>query len=168
MVRVLCFAFLALSSFGCASVKELAKGAAGLSTKALEEGRQEAIKKVVACPFNKCYKQVREDLLAEGSYIYAGDEKAGMIAIYLSSEDTTPVGVFFVKLSEEETEIEVSSPNTHVREFIAARVSAVFKEKEELVLESQEVQDESPAVEQAGAALEEEALVEEGETVADQ
>lgn len=172
MFHVLCFAFLVFSFFGCAPIKELAKGIAGLSTKALEEGRMEAIEEVVACPYDKCYKQVREDLLGKGSYIYAEDEAKGMIAIYLSGEDTTPVGVFFVKVNEEETRIEVSSPNTHAREFIAARVSSVFKEKqeEELALEAGEVQ-EAPEEALAGEpepVKEEEVPVMEGETVEDQ
>jgi len=118
---------------GCASVKEIGKGIAGVSTKVLEEKRESALKKSVALSYNDSYQKVK-DILSKGvvneerieipgstPVIYADDRDKKMIAIYLTSFDTTPVGIFFTE-KEAETLIEVSSPSTYAKEEIAKRI----------------------------------------------
>jgi hypothetical protein len=118
---------------GCASFKEIGKGIAGISTKVLEENRESALKKSFALSYNDSYQKVK-DILSKGALdekkleipgstpvIYADDRDKKMIAIYLSSLDTTPVGIFFTE-KEAETLVEVSSPSTYAKEEIAKRI----------------------------------------------
>lgn len=109
---------------GCATLKEAGKGFAGVSTQVLEEKRKDVLKKSFALDYNGCYAKVKEILNQKGkeSYIYAEDPKKKMIAIYLSSTDTTPVGIFFTEEAGASTLIEISSPSIYAKEEIANRV----------------------------------------------
>lgn len=119
------FYFLAAGLSGCATIKEVGKGVAGVSTQVLEDKRKDALKKSFAFNYNDCYDRVKEILKGTdngeglGPYIYSADAKKKMIAIYLSPEDTTPVGIFFTEESKGSTLIEVSSPSTYAKEEIA-------------------------------------------------
>jgi hypothetical protein len=123
-VIVLLFVFCVLNSLGCAKIKEGIKGFAGVSTDMLEKGREQAIKKTFSYDFNACHKKGKEALLAMGAYIYA--ENKEMIAVYVSSEDTTPVGVFFKMVNLSNTRVEVSSPSIYAKEFIANKLFSVL------------------------------------------
>ncbi|MFA4842250.1 MAG: hypothetical protein WC658_00210 [Candidatus Omnitrophota bacterium] len=112
---------------GCATVTEGAKGIAGLSTKALEEGRQDAVKNIYNYNQSECLGQIKQLLQNTGSYIYARSKN--MLAIYISEEDTTPVGIFFKDLGGNRTEIEVSSSSTYGKELISARIYGLFNPK---------------------------------------
>lgn len=107
---------------GCAAIKETANGIAGLSTKALEEGRKNAVTKQFNYDLNNCYSKVKEALTIIGSYIYAQDPKKHSLAVYVSSEDTTEVGIFLKEIDAANTEIEISSPSAYAKEFIAKRL----------------------------------------------
>jgi len=104
---------------GCVSFKEAWKGFNGVSTKILEEQRPNAIKKTFAYNYNTCYNKVRAILVKSDAYIYAKDPKSDLIAVYVSEEDTTPVGVFFKEIGPESTQVEVSSPSTYAKEHMA-------------------------------------------------
>ena len=84
---------------GCATVKEAGKGFIGVSTQVLEEKRKDALKKSFAVDYNRCYLKVKDILSQKDkeSYIYAQGYKEKLIAVYLSSADTTPVGIFFTE-----------------------------------------------------------------------
>ena len=109
---------------GCATVKEMGKGFAGVSTQVLEQKRNEALKKSFALGYNDCYAKVKDilNLKYKESYIYAEDLKKKMIAIYLSSTDTTCVGIFFTEEVGGSTLIEISSPSIYAKEEIAKRI----------------------------------------------
>ncbi len=109
---------------GCATVKEMGKGFAGVSTQVLEQKRNEALKKSFALGYNDCYAKVKDilNLKDKESYIYAEDLKKKMIAIYLSSTDTTCVGIFFTEEVGGSTLIEISSPSIYAKEEIAKRI----------------------------------------------
>jgi len=107
---------------GCATIKEDTKKILGVSTKALEEGRKEAIKKQFNYDYNTCYNKVKAILKENGSYIYAQGIKKHMLAVYVSEQDTTPVGVFFKEIDAANTQIEVSSPSTYAKELISTKV----------------------------------------------
>lgn len=126
---------------GCATVKEAAKGFAGISTRVLEEKRKEALKKSFALDYDSCYAKVK-DILKEGGkenegspYVYAEDTKKKMLGIYLSEADTTPVGIFFSEEQKGFTVIEISSPSIYAKEYIAEKVfggiDTLLKPKEE-------------------------------------
>ncbi len=128
---VICiFAFCILNFIGCAVVKEAAKCTWGVSVKDLKDNRKDAIKQTFSYSYDECYKKVLEGLPARGSYVYARSLKDNLIAIYISEEDTTPVGVFFKAIDEKTTQIEVSSSSTYGKEFIANRVKDILNPKE--------------------------------------
>ena len=109
---------------GCSTIKEIGKGFAGVSTQVLEDKRKDALKKSFTLGYNDCYTKVK-GILARGvaaPYIYSEDSKKKMIAIYLSQEDTTPVGIFFTEEIGGNTLIEISSPSTYAKEEIANRI----------------------------------------------
>jgi len=116
---------------GCASLKEAAKGFAGVSTKVLEEGRKDAIMETVSLDYATCYAKALETVKSHGAYVYSGDIKNHMIAFYVSDEDTTPVGVFFEERDARNTQWEVSSPSNHAKELFAKHLSSAFNPKEE-------------------------------------
>jgi len=47
-----------------------------------------------------------------------------LIAIYVSSEDTTCVGIFFTEIDANNTQVEVSSPSTSAKGDIATQLFA--------------------------------------------
>ena len=121
---------LSVVLLGCTTVKEVAKGFAGVSTQVLEEKRKDALKKYFSIDYDSCYAKVK-DILKEkvkengnenGPYIYGEDLQKKMIAIYLSETDTTPVGIFFTEERKGQILIEVSSPSIYAKEFIAKRI----------------------------------------------
>ena len=113
---------------GCSVVKEGVKGIAGISTKILDDTRSEAVSKTFNCECNLCYEQVKEILGRIGVYVYAQDPKKHMIAVYVSREDTTPVGIFLSEIDKNNTKIEVSSPSTFAKELVSKKVF-LFLEK---------------------------------------
>ncbi|MFH1457944.1 MAG: hypothetical protein ABIG31_02110 [Candidatus Omnitrophota bacterium] len=111
---------------GCASLKELAKGAAGVSTKVLEEGRKDAIIETCNLDYAACFTKTLEALKKQGGYVYSGDSKKHMIAFYVSDQDTTPVGIFFKEIDSRNTQWEVSSPSTYAKELFAENLSDIL------------------------------------------
>ncbi len=116
--------WLTLIFSGCAAVKETGKGFLGVSTQILEEKRPQAMKKSFILDFDYVYSKVKEILTQTNNpvYIYAQDPQAKMLAVYLSANDTTPVGIFFTVQPQNETLVEVSSPSVYAQEELAARI----------------------------------------------
>lgn len=109
-----------MNFWGCASVKEAAKGAIGISTKDIEDARRSAIKKEFKRGYDECYADSLTVLKDIGAYVYAKNKR--MIAIYVSEEDTTAAGIFFTGVDDHNTEVEVSSGSSHAKEFIAEKL----------------------------------------------
>lgn len=118
------FYILSTVLLGCATIKEMGKGFAGISTKVLEDKRKDALKKSFTLDYNSCYSKVKDILNKKGkeSPIYAQDSRKKMIALYLSQTDTTPIGIFFTEETKNKTLIEVSSPSIYAKEFIAKNI----------------------------------------------
>lgn len=114
---------------GCASLRETWHSFAGTSTKELEEGRNDAIKKEFDCDYVSCRQKVEAILADIKAYVYAKDETKKMIAIYVSRKDTTVVGVFFKDLDSAKTKVEVSSPSTYAKELIAGKIFSALEEQ---------------------------------------
>jgi hypothetical protein len=104
---------------GCAGTKEVCKGFLGVSTKVLEDGRKDALKKEIGYDLITCHNRIRSILKEGGAYIYADDLSKDMLALYVSEEDTTPVGVFLTEQSKTVTLVEVTSPSTYGKEKIS-------------------------------------------------
>lgn len=114
---------LLVNLLGCATLRETAKGIAGVSTKVLEDNRKYAITKIFNYDYFTCYTKTWDILKQIGAHIYAQNIKKHMIAIYVSKEDTTPVGIFFKEIDVSHTQVEVSSPSTYAKELIAGKIS---------------------------------------------
>lgn len=114
--------WLLINLFGCTTIKEVTKGIVGVSTKAAEDSRKDALKKTFNYDYNTCYKRVKEILIEKEAYIYMQDLRKHMLAVYVTKEDTTPVGIFFKEIDTQNTQIEVSSPSTFAKEFIGERL----------------------------------------------
>jgi hypothetical protein len=128
-------AAVVFSAAGCATVKEGAKGFAGLSTRTLEESRPKALAQVFPQPPEQVLKNTREHLQLMGCYIYARNDAQGLTAVYLGGDDTTPVGVFVTAAEQGGSKVEVSSPSTYAREFLSGRLFALLSGKPDPELE---------------------------------
>lgn len=106
---------------GCAGIREGTRGFLGISTKALEERRAEAISRVFPMDTGTCTEAVREALSDTGAYIYTEDSAKGLIAAYVSRTDTTPVGIF-ISGHNGQSRIEISSRSTYAKELIAEKL----------------------------------------------
>ncbi|MFA5401896.1 MAG: hypothetical protein WC937_03250 [Candidatus Omnitrophota bacterium] len=113
------FVFLAVLVSGCVGPKEACKGFLGVSTKVLEDGRPHALKKEFSCDLITCHNKVRAILKKNKSYIYADNLEKNMLALYISEEDTTPVGIFLTETGKDMTLVEITSPSTYGKELIA-------------------------------------------------
>jgi hypothetical protein len=127
LLTFLPFYFLLFTLLGCASIKETAKGIAGVSTKALEDNRGSAIIKSFNYDYFTCYTKALGILEQIGAYIYEKDIKKHMIAIYVSGTDTTSVGIFFKETDAKNIQVEVSSLSTYAKELIASKLFSALE-----------------------------------------
>jgi len=112
--------------WGCATIKETGKGLLGISTRSLEKARVDAIIKTFHYDYFTCYTKTLDILKGMDAYIYMQNIKKHMTAIYISEEDTTPVGLFFKEIDATNTQVEISSPSTYAKEFLAKNVFSVL------------------------------------------
>ena len=123
---------------GCARVtettKEVAKVIWGSSTKALEEVRPEALKKVYQCPWGECFEKVLSIAEKEKMKVFIADRKNERIVLMgiPKSIETTEVGVFFTSLESDKTTVEITSLSPEAKEsaanIIFLHLSRDFKE----------------------------------------
>jgi len=133
---VLALAVILIS--GCANIKEAARGIAGISTKQIEEARAKASSKVFDYDYKTTYDLTKEILGRIKACIYTEDPKKNLIAIFVSETNTTPVGIFFTKIGDNKTQVEVSSPSTYAKELIAG---TLFKSLEKGGLDDEKLSD---------------------------
>jgi hypothetical protein len=119
---VLLLIFCVLNLTACSTIKETARGVMGISTKEVEASRGDAIKKQFNYGYQDCQAKVLKVLAHIGAYVYARDETKNLIAVYVSSVDTTVAGVFLKEVDANNTLIEVASPSTYAKEFIAEKL----------------------------------------------
>lgn len=118
-----------LQMLGCARIKETTKCFFGISTRSLEKARKDAVSKMFDYDYFTAYTKALDALGGMKAYIYAKNIKKHMIAIYVSEEDTTPVGIFFKEAGKDITQIEVSSPSSYARDAISAKLFAALAPK---------------------------------------
>ncbi len=126
LLFVICNLLLVSLVAGCTTLKEGAKGFLGISTKALEDNRKSALTKTFNYDYFTCYTSTLDILKRLEAYLYVQDINKHMIAIYVSRQDTTPVGLFFKEVDKNNTQLEVSSPSTYAKEFISGKVFGVL------------------------------------------
>ncbi len=119
IMRKFCVVILGVLISGCATIKDVPFGVAGLSTRVLEEKRGSAITKNFACDYNTGYAKIKDILFRMGCYIYSENKQKRMIAFYISEADTTPVGIFLVE-NGQALDVQVSSASTYGKEHISS------------------------------------------------
>jgi len=125
VVALLGYCVIALA--GCVCLKERIKEFLAISTGDIEDSRDRAIVRIVDYDYDSCYRKVEERLIEIGSYIYA--KRKDLIAVYISQKDTTPAGIFFKEINGQKTQLEIASPATDTREYLADKIFSVFLEK---------------------------------------
>ncbi|MDD5348044.1 MAG: hypothetical protein PHT59_05465 [Candidatus Omnitrophica bacterium] len=120
---------LFVAAAGCASVREGWRGFRGVSTKALVDAKSSSVAKKFNLDYAQCVEKTKGILGGIGAYIYEDDPGSGLIAIYVSQTDTTPVGMFFEKLDEKNTQIRFTSQSDYARDYIAGKVESGLQPK---------------------------------------
>jgi isocitrate dehydrogenase kinase/phosphatase len=110
---------------GCATTDDWLKGLLGTSTASVENARKNAVSKVFDYDYRTCYDKMKK-LLEEMPQVSIYARKRGLIAIYYNSINTTPVGVFLKKADENRTRVEIASPSSSARDWVAKNL---FSEK---------------------------------------
>ncbi|MBM3243280.1 MAG: hypothetical protein FJZ12_00350 [Candidatus Omnitrophica bacterium] len=121
-MRFLKFALFILvlySLSGCSGMKEITRGFCGTSTKVLEDTRKDAVVRDFNADFETIRINIKSALKENKSYIYRENTSVNLIAVYISEQDTTPVGIFLTALDIDNTRVEISSPSTYGKEVIA-------------------------------------------------
>jgi hypothetical protein len=106
----------------CAGLKEGLRGFAGVSTKDLEARLPSAAAKDFDLSYSQAYSATMDILKEMKAYIYAIDNSKNLVAIYVSEQDTTPVGIFFKQIYKTKTQVLVSSPSTYAKELISGKI----------------------------------------------
>lgn len=123
---IVLLAFSVLTLSGCAMIKDIPKGIVGVSTRELDRRRPDAIKRTYDCKYEDAFDMVLKALEEKGCYVYEKNLTKHLIAIYVSEQDTTPVGIYF-NSSGHATEVEVSSPSTSAKELISEKIFSSFE-----------------------------------------
>ncbi len=111
---------------GCASVGEKMRGVLGTSIREIEASRGKSVKMVVPGDRDAVYTAVLAELKKAGRYIYRRERNEGVIAFYMSAENTTVAGVFLRGLEGGKTEIEIASPSSYARNTVREGLSVLF------------------------------------------
>ena len=121
--RLLLVLMVLLFCCGCSvGFKEGLRGFAGVSTKVLEDNLQSAASKEFDLSYSETYSAALDILKEIKAYIYEVDNSKDLIAIYVSEQDTTPVGIFFKQVHKSRTRVLVSSPSTNAKELISGKI----------------------------------------------
>lgn len=128
---VFLIAFLCIATSAAASPADFFKGFLAVSTSELEELKKDAMVKVFPYDFDTCYEKTLSIIRKmPDTTIYA--QRRDLIAVYCTSLNSTPVGVFFEKVDQSNTKVLLSSPSSRAKDWVAANV---FSEKVQKPLE---------------------------------
>ena len=126
LAAALCVLMLA----GCATLKEGAKGFLGISTKVLDQHRSSAVIGEFDFDQQAAYAKILEALGSMSCKVYHR-QAPSMVALYVSGQDTTCVGIYSTPVSATRTRLEVSSASTYAKEYIAKRLFARLEGRED-------------------------------------
>ncbi|MFH0941148.1 MAG: hypothetical protein V1840_04770 [Candidatus Omnitrophota bacterium] len=114
---------------GCAHLSETAKKVWGSSITHLEAARASGHKEVFAYSPEACFKIAEEALLKRGALVYLKDKDKRYLAAmnFKGYVDTTEAGVFFTKLSDGKTLVEVASMSPRLAREAAGYVFSGMK-----------------------------------------
>ncbi len=123
--KVIISSLILVFASGCgAGLKENLRGVAGVSTKILEDNLAGATAKEFNQDYPAVYSRTLKILKDIKAYIYSEDKTKNLVAIYVSEEDTTPVGIFFRAMKKGKTQVLISSPSHFAQELIAGKIFA--------------------------------------------
>ena len=127
---------------GCDTMKEGCRGFLGVSTKILEEERGNAVAKEFKFDYVGTYAKTKKALHSMRSYVYREVASEKLIAVYISNEDTTPVGIFLTPVDAGTTRVEVVSPSTFGKEYISKKLFLRLEGKKEFISDQDEEKNE--------------------------
>jgi hypothetical protein len=127
------FSFFCVAVFfisGCASFKEKCKEVWGSSVAHLERARKDGRSSNFDLSADRCFEKTVKILEASGASVYlkSNDRKYLAAMNFKGYVNTTQVGVFFTKLSENSTQVEVASMIPRLTEEVAGLVFSGLKE----------------------------------------
>lgn len=122
---IILVSYCVIGLLGCACLKETTRGLLAISTKEIENARNEAIVKIVDYDYLSCYKIVENKLAEIGSHVYA--KRDDLIAVYISPTDTTPAGIFFKEINKRKTQLEIVSPAADTKEYLAEKIFSALE-----------------------------------------
>ena len=119
---------LALSVFlfgvfaGCATVQETGKKIWGSSITHLEEARPDGKSEKINLTLQECFDRTEKILNNRSAVIYPKDKnKRYLVAMNFKGHvDTTQVGIFFTKIEDQLTQVEVASMSPSLVDEVAA------------------------------------------------
>lgn len=113
------FAFLLCS--GCASLNETGKKIWGSSIAHLEKARSTAKSSTFALPLDQCFLKAEKILEGRGALVYLKDRDKKYLAAmnFKGYVDTTEVGIFFTKIKDSLTQVEVTSLSPRLADEVA-------------------------------------------------
>jgi len=125
MIAVACAGIVS----GCVAggMREAWRGFKGDSTKILLDTRPDAVTREFSCAHNDCGKKIEDSLKDMNAYVYAREGE--LTAVYVSVNDTTPVGIFVSDTGAEKTKIEVSSPSSFARDALSQKLFSSLDSK---------------------------------------
>ncbi len=112
---------------GCGCLRHGIRGFLGISTKEIENARDKAIVKIVDYDYNSCYKMVEEELSEIDAYVYT--RRKDLIAVYISSTDTTTAGIFFKEIDKQKTQVEIACPASSKKEYLAEKIFTALEKR---------------------------------------
>lgn len=110
---------------GCASIGERMHGVMGTSIREIEASRVKSVKLVVPGDYDAAYAVVLAELKKEGRCVYRRERNEGLIAFYMSPENTTVAGVFLTELEGGRTGVEIASPSSYARNILKESLSVL-------------------------------------------
>ena len=119
--------FFLFSIAGCARLAEVPKVMWGSSTHALEEAREEALRKTYQTNFGECFEAVLTIARESGHTIFIQDRRKRRIVLMgaKGNVDTTEVGIFFEESPGPQTTVDITSLSTTAKEKVAG---VIFEE----------------------------------------
>lgn len=96
---------------GCANFSANPKGLLGINTSDLVKAKSAGVEQSFDLSYNEAFDKVTSILIANKLNIYQSDRRKGLIVVmnFPKQTDTTRVGIFFDKETDERTTITLSS-----------------------------------------------------------
>lgn len=106
---------------GCATPKNILSAVIGNSTQEIDEWRPEAEVKIFDYDYKTCYAKA-EEILKKMPKVVIYAKRPDLIAVFYLTPDTTPVGLYFGSVDASRTQVEISSPSTPAKLWVAQNV----------------------------------------------